>query len=173
MYCCWLCEHCKVLLGHIYIAGTSDSNVQGCHGIIWYQVFVWLFSGIPLGLRRVAHLLPVTDQAHHLNQINHRAILRTITLNKVAFHLHVSLLHSNHNLLQLAIPTARVLPTVDLHRNLATSERAELQKWNESIKLWELLEAVVQMVGFVCVSAVSCMMEFIYGQDSLLHFYIV
>ena len=24
---------------HTYVAETSDSNVEGCHGIIWYQVF--------------------------------------------------------------------------------------------------------------------------------------
>jgi hypothetical protein len=69
------------------------------------------------------HLL-VTDQAILLNQHNHRAFLRTTTLNKVALHLHVSLLHSSHNLPQLVTPTARVLPIVDLHHNLATSERA-------------------------------------------------
>jgi hypothetical protein len=68
----------------------------------------------------------------------------------VAFHLHVSLLHSNHNPLQLAIPTARVLRTVDLHHNLATSEGAELRTRNESIKLSsDLLEVLVKMVGCV------------------------
>jgi len=32
---------------------------------------------------------------------------------------------------------------------------------------------LVKMGGIFCVSAVSCMMEFISGQDSLLRFYIV
>ena len=163
---------CKLIF-HIYIAATSEGIVQSCYGIAWYQLGVWFIADIRLGPRRVAHHLPLTDQATHLNQLNHKAILRTITLNRVALHLHVSLLHSNHSPLQLAIPTARVLPTVDLHHSLATNERAELQKWKESIKLsWQGLEAVVKMVGSVCLSAVSCMVEF-FDQVSLLHFHIM
>jgi hypothetical protein len=110
------------------------SHVQAWHHSIW-NVTVRFFSGILLVLRRVAHHPLVTDQATQLSQRSHRVTLKTITLNRVASHLHVFLLHSNHNPPQLVIPTARVLPTVDLHHSLDTSEMSELRKWNESTTL--------------------------------------
>lgn len=113
------------VIGHTYIAKTSEklvfcaAHALPIHHLMW-GINVWFLADI-LHLRRVVHHLPVTDQAIHLNQHYHRATHRTITLSKVAFHPHVSLLHSN-NLLQLLTLIAKVLPTVDLHRNLATSE---------------------------------------------------